>query len=508
MQLVPLPAQLHLVAMAATGAVDERLKDVDATVRSLLERCMRGEAIVQNVRKIFDALLSASVAYYMVIAPMLVGVHPENRHGLGLIISHVLALLPKILKAGWSDHEAFGVCTDIAHSEFRKIMDFNQRLVREAGGCIAACAEDSLKFASLWGSHTNQVLRMLASQIAHHCLELTHEGKLSLDRLRDRDGAFYNAAAHGMRWLVIPCWVLNAYPMLARFIQEAGNATSHVMRGEHDFQLMRKLAYTFSELKRSMGKTPAYSDVRAVVIKSNPKNQASLPMLFKLVMNFAGGEDLPHLRDCEAFVNGLQGQFAGEEKEPLHLTQEFLEPVTCDLSGLNQCTHWRWAAIKAACAWSKISFQDLKRATSRTNVINKVVQANTHMATLESLIEQASLDTDPMVCRIKGNTEIELLLHSCDKKECEQPLTSLAVAVRSIHEVTGRTITDRWVEHLPKETDKKQPAVPAQPTRFIGFGEDMTTLLMRNVGFNVSDTVANKEDVAVIYKIKILAWSL
>ena len=32
-------------------------------------------------------------------------------------------------------------------------------------------------------------------------------------------------------------------------------------------------------------------------------------------------------------------------------------------------------------------------------------------------------------------------------------------------------------------------------------------MLMRNVGFKVSDTVANKEEVAVIYKIKIHAWS-
>ena len=93
--------------MDSAVCTDERLKDVDAKIRSLLDKCMRGEAIVQNVRKIFDVLISASIAYYMVIAPMLVGVHPDNRHGLGLIISHVLDLLPKILKAMTRRHLEF-----------------------------------------------------------------------------------------------------------------------------------------------------------------------------------------------------------------------------------------------------------------------------------------------------------------------------------------------------------------------------------------------------------------
>ncbi len=480
---------------------DERCKGIYDEVCSLMEMAMKGEALVKNCRTIFDVLLRASIAVYMTISPMLVGVHPENRDGLGLIISHVVDLLPKILGVGWSNKEAFGVCMDMAQKHMQTFTEFNSKLVAASGGVLADCAAESIKFVSLWGSHTNQVLRLVHTQGGHtSCPEICIDNKISLEKLQARDSAFYDAAKYGMKWLVIPYWVFDCFPGLAKLVQEAGNATTHLLRGEHDFQLMRKLAYVHQSLKAQLRTTPTYKQVKAVVVKSQPRNQAALPLMYSLVLNHAGGDDLPHLKDCEAFLNGnVKNDKSFSDRQ---ISQEFLEQVTADLQGVEQCRFWRWACIKAFYAGKPLNTSDVRKGTSK-NLIAKVLEANANMQELKELCCGSELMDNAFACNIRGHIEIALVMYVLEKKlptDWPSQLAIMADAVKQIKEATDKYITTKWDAHRMAD-EPGSASTPAPPHDFVGFGTDMTVILMRNLGFKVGDSFAEKSDVTVVYTI-------
>ena len=83
----------------------------------------------------------------MVVSCMLVGVHPDNRDGSGVLPSKVVELLSDIFALGWDEDEVKAVCTEIGTRQ-RTATEWNEEIVAEAEGKLAPIAEQ-LKFLSL-----------------------------------------------------------------------------------------------------------------------------------------------------------------------------------------------------------------------------------------------------------------------------------------------------------------------------------------------------------------------
>ena len=71
------------------------------------------EGLVSAVEEIFEILIKLELAYYAILPPMRVGIHPDNRYGLGIVASWMHTLMAKIIRMGWSDLACSGaVCIE------------------------------------------------------------------------------------------------------------------------------------------------------------------------------------------------------------------------------------------------------------------------------------------------------------------------------------------------------------------------------------------------------------
>lgn len=170
-------------------------------IQSLLAKAEDG-SMVQAIRGLFKVLKDNSLMYQLRIKSSLIGVHEDNRDGYGVNPWDVHTLLSDIFDVGFDESEIKCVCIEIDHQSTATV-DFNRSLVAQSGGLLAPV--ESLKFASLCGSHTNQCLRALSASIQHGNDAMCIDGRLSLEKVRSKDKAFAVAAECGLVW-----WVLNA----------------------------------------------------------------------------------------------------------------------------------------------------------------------------------------------------------------------------------------------------------------------------------------------------------
>ena len=100
----------------------------------------------------------------MRLSPLVVGVHPLNRDGAGIICSYCHELLDSVLTVGYVPGRITAMAVEITDDSVRK---FNEDLVRGANGLLGELDGSRLKAVSLAGSHTSFMLRLIA-QGAYH----------------------------------------------------------------------------------------------------------------------------------------------------------------------------------------------------------------------------------------------------------------------------------------------------------------------------------------------------
>ena len=73
--------------------------------------------IVQGRERFLDLLLKENVAYRQRIRPHLLGVHPGNRHSVGLHVNEVHSLLSEICDVGFAEAEVRAICVEVSSSD-------------------------------------------------------------------------------------------------------------------------------------------------------------------------------------------------------------------------------------------------------------------------------------------------------------------------------------------------------------------------------------------------------
>ena len=113
------------------------------------------EGLVSAIDHIFEILISIGLAYYAYLPPMRVGVHPDNRYGLGIVASWMQTLMAKIVRMGWSDSACDGaVCVEDDDQSCAKYT-INMQQGSELFGRQTMA---QISFGSLAGGHSNQGL--------------------------------------------------------------------------------------------------------------------------------------------------------------------------------------------------------------------------------------------------------------------------------------------------------------------------------------------------------------
>ena len=175
--------------------------EIKAQVDSLILKAEEHN-LVQSVKQIFKVLGAAGMMYDLKIPPMLIGCHPSNRDGYGINPNDVHRLISDIFTLGFDHGEVKAVCSEIDPAEAAKVQAWNDKMIQESAGKLAPL-ECDLRYATLWGGHTNQCLRAVAAGLVHEDERLVAGGKLNLQKIAATDPIFAEAAVGGAQWQVL-----------------------------------------------------------------------------------------------------------------------------------------------------------------------------------------------------------------------------------------------------------------------------------------------------------------
>jgi hypothetical protein len=354
----------------------------DAVKKSVNALIAKAEQVnlVQSVKQIIAELSAAGLAYQMKLLPRLVGCHPQNRDGFGISGSAVHELASSIFSLGFDHGEAKCLCVEV-RPEDSSINDFNKQMIAMSGGKLAGLDGD-IRYASLCGGHTNQVLRCIAAGVPHSDPRMTQNGLLCLEKIRATDRIFADAATFGVEWTVLSYRVPEEFPALPGLIQASGNATNQVSKGEHELQVLRKLWMAYlREVREHPGKPVDFNIIKQRVTQSKPQCARSVPSMYQFMLKFAGGVDALFLLESEAFIK----RFAPVEAS---LTPEIWEALSADLKGSEQAIRFRHATLK--CLYvdieAKLTANDLKRMPGK-EFTPKVLAANDLLCKVRKFFE-------------------------------------------------------------------------------------------------------------------------
>ena len=102
-------------------------------------------------------------------------------------------------------------------SEGDEIRRFNHKLVNMSSGRLGIRHADKLRAATLRGSQTNFASRIAADGVEHHSEGVTVDGKISIQKIQERDPGLHDVIVNGLPWRMITKAVAPEFPSIATF---------------------------------------------------------------------------------------------------------------------------------------------------------------------------------------------------------------------------------------------------------------------------------------------------
>jgi hypothetical protein len=479
------------------GAMSNNL-DLNAKVASILKSCEDGVGIVSACKQLISVLMEEKVAYRLTIPPLLVGVHPTNRDGYGINAVDVHTLMDDIFSIGWDMAKVSALCVELTTEDGQSIREFNQRLVCESKGLLAPDHSDQMRFSSLWGGHTNQILRAITCSIPHTNPDMCLGGTLDIQKIEKHDPEFGLAARGGLQWIVIPGTLLKDHPSMASFIQSAGNAPGQVAKPEHEMQLLRKIHNCCLALKKShQGRVP-YDEVKSRVLKSKPPGAQSLPGMFSFVIRHAGGEAASLLMETEAYIRAFSSSMVS-------LSPDVWDALAVDIKSHKQVSLFRHGLLKAMYTLHEsriLHLSDVKKIGGK-DMIPKVVAADEMMEQVRGLARANNVPHNVWV-EVMGTMDIEMVMFTCDKRhKTVRSVASLGSAAHNaiiaINEKVNLQIDSPWKDDA-EVVAQIDATTAANSSDVVMRDFDMDGRVvnpdqhLHEVGFNVGTVVCRKQD--------------
>ncbi|CAK0855463.1 unnamed protein product, partial [Prorocentrum cordatum] len=172
--------------------------------------------------QMIQLLLDKQLAYRLKAEPDEVGVHPDNRYGVGVEWYEVHTLAGIIIRGGWSwsevkDPIAIEIAQGAAGDEQLR---FNEGLAASSEGYLAKVPA-VVKILSIACSHTNQVLRCIKHKTKSHEMEFTNDDQhLSQTLLQVHAKGKRNKQIHGdPKWNFVTRGIERTRPFLQGQVQ-------------------------------------------------------------------------------------------------------------------------------------------------------------------------------------------------------------------------------------------------------------------------------------------------
>ena len=426
------------------------MTDLSAQIEALIKEAEAGN-IVNKAREILGLLQQHNVAVTMRLSPSVVGVHPLNRDGLGVNAHDVHQLLSDIVDVGWSESQVSGVCVDATGA----VKQYNADLMKSTDGMLPVFAcNDSIKYASLAASHTNQALRCIIGQARHQDERLTIHGLLNLEKVRLKDPAMAKACEVGILWLVLPSTLLDRHQGLAALIQSSYNCAGQIARAESEVQVLRRLhsCWHGASLAGPVGQHVDFALIKQKVLRSKPPCANAIAFMYSFMLKTCGGTSASILLETEQFLKDMMATTKS-------VGAEMFDVLSTDMKNSgSQCIYLRHGLLKLAYC-SSVSTSETKRFLAKDN-LDKCLEAESIMVDMRGVCAKF-LDRRDVRMAI-GQLDIDLAAKVIGKRNSSFALIAHKF-IQELNKLTGSVIASRFEAACLQELqdEKQRAAVPS-----------------------------------------------
>lgn len=285
------------------STVQERVDLVAEKINNLCWQLLSGEDVggMECFQKmLLDIIHKAGLSEKDVLIDVsLVGVHPDNREGSGLVAADVQQLLSIMVQAGYVRNKTKLLVCEIPGGKLGEFWrSFNDKIAEQSDGFLPPSRSSFMKYVTVQGSHTTGAIRCVkfGARSAHKTLG---DGCISSSKIIESRPSFDEPVNQGMYFVVIKKELIEACPHLMYCLSRSGNA-SHGAEREHTC-LQQALA-----VFRAEKVTNNWADsVKVASAGQCYKFEGSWEHIKEFVIEHAGGGDGKYLYEMERFERTL-----------------------------------------------------------------------------------------------------------------------------------------------------------------------------------------------------------
>jgi len=271
---------------SAHDQISDHMKDC----KSLLQGEKDG-AIVALCEKVLKLLLVIGLAIENVILhPLTVGVHFDNRYGVGIKAEYMHKLAAKIYRSGFR----WTACSDaicIEEDDNGGIGKFTRSLQARSSK-LGKQNIDDIRYGSVACSHLNQWL--VAALCGAECDEdeMAVDCRMSADNIRAKQPELADALNNGLKWTIVKKEAVKRWPQLPKLIQEARQIAGQIHNGETHFELLEAIQSTSVEMADDQTGSIDWEAVTKAVSITENRYIDDIPNLCILVQKYGGGTEV------------------------------------------------------------------------------------------------------------------------------------------------------------------------------------------------------------------------
>ena len=401
--------------------------------------------VVQASGRLMAVLEKHQLSRLVRLKPDEVGVHSQNRDGFGICPKDVHSLLSSIASVGFDANQATPICTEIGSGN--DILQFNQGLVASSGGLLPEVNPTKLRFASLSCSHTNAALRCALHEVVSEEELVSLNGRMSMSKIQSIDKALFDACHAGLEWTVIHRDVMDFSPKIAQLIQSACNVSSHIAKGESEWQILARMT--------SLMKTQPHADwnqVKKQVLQTKPQCHEATPYMFTFLKNFSH----------EGLMKSIDTRIKAHSSTSKSLGKDFFVQLSAQSKDWKQpFLHFRHAVLSLAYTSDKAFHAlDVKKLLGK-ELAPRSAKAQDLMIKFQGLLAKESLgDSRSAIENLFHHFQDHLILECLDKMKDETPESLACTLVDEIEKLLEKRITAEF-DGQNTATSKLQAVVSA-----------------------------------------------
>ncbi len=221
--------------------------------------------------------------------------HPQNRWGDVLVVPTVQPHIEDILDVGfsWSEvAQAAAFQMPVDQKQAKEIEDIVAKVTSASGGRLAPVVPGQATLLVCVCTHTSAGMHAVWVGAASESAKIAVDGKLSLARIKELDSDFGVAIEEGIEYSVIHRAVAEEWPDFVKLVQEAGNASSGVAKGDTWMHNLLRV-HSFAKDAAALGNPPDWDRVHDQCLRSKPTHAHDIPELLTFVQKWSGGLECP-----------------------------------------------------------------------------------------------------------------------------------------------------------------------------------------------------------------------